>query len=159
VYFGGSILKKISLIISALILSMSFLFVSNVMADNLPETSTETTQSSKDENTELDNPYGNASKVTISRLKTKEEKIAYYTEALGGNKTNGVVLYWLNVVKDYSVPVCFVLLVIAALNFFIIGNKKLDRREKGFSMLVTLIVGLIVFQVLPFLFAIIVAGR
>ncbi len=158
-YFGGSILKKISLIISALILSMSFLFVSNVMADNLPETSTETTQSSKDENTELDNPYGNASKVTISRLKTKEEKIAYYTEALGGNKTNGVVLYWLNVVKDYSVPVCFVLLVIAALNFFIIGNKKLDRREKGFSMLVTLIVGLIVFQVLPFLFAIIVAGR
>ncbi len=152
-------MKKISLIISALILSMSFLFVSNVMADNLPETSTETTQSSKDENTELDNPYGNASKVTISRLKTKEEKIAYYTEALGGNKTNGVVLYWLNVVKDYSVPVCFVLLVIAALNFFIIGNKKLDRREKGFSMLVTLIVGLIVFQVLPFLFAIIVAGR
>lgn len=100
-----------------------------------------------------------ASKKTQKNLVSKEEKIRQNTEKLGGNRTNGTVLYYLELVRSYSYPVCFIGLVIASLNFFIIGNKKLEKREQGFKMLVTIIVGLIVFQVLPLLFAIIVAER
>ena len=96
---------------------------------------------------------------TIEHLTTKDEKIQYYSEKLGGNNTNGTVLYYLYEIQKYSVPVCFIFLVIASLNFFIIGNKKLDKREQGFGMLIAAGLGLIVFQVLPLLFAIIVAGR
>ncbi|MBO5143198.1 MAG: hypothetical protein J6C46_09495 [Clostridia bacterium] len=107
---------------------------------------------------ELEDKRGNASITTIKKLKTKEEKIAYYTEKCG-SATNGNVMYYLYEIQKYSVPVCFIGLVIASLNFFIIGNKKLDKREQGFGMLIAFGLGLIVFQVLPLLFAIIVAGR
>ncbi len=112
------------------------------------------------ETTEIqEEKLSNASKKTQKNLVSKEEKIRENTEKLGGNRTNGTVLYYLELVRSYSYPVCFVGMVIASLNFFIIGNKKLEKRESGFKMLVTLIVGLIVFQVLPLLFAIVVAGR
>ncbi len=152
-------MKKLLVYFIAFIISFGVLFTPNYSKSIAAETKVASSSSTENEIDELDTGLGNASKVTINKLKTKEERIASYTEALGGNKTYGTVLYWLNVVRDYSVPVFFVLLVIASLNFFIIGNKKLEKREQGFSMLVTLIIGLIVFQVLPFLFAIIVAGR
>jgi len=128
----------------------------NESADKTQEVITST---SNEQESELDSRRGNASKVTISRITKQEEKIDKATKDLGGDRTYGLVFYWLTVVKDYSIPVFFVLLTIASLNYFIIGNKKLDKREQGFKMIVTLIIGLIVFQVLPFLFAIIVAGR
>ena len=128
----------------------------NESADTTKEVITST---SNEQESELDSRRGNASKVTISRITKQEEKIDKATKDLGGDRTYGLVFYWLTVVKDYSIPVFFVLLTIASLNYFIIGNKKLDKREQGFKMIVTLIIGLIVFQVLPFLFAIIVAGR
>lgn len=95
---------------------------------------------------------------TVEHLTTRDEKVAYYTEVLG-DATNGTVLYYLYEVQKYSLPICFVVLVVASLNFFIIGNKKLDKREQGFGMLVACGLGLIVFQVLPLLFAILTAGR
>ena len=95
---------------------------------------------------------------TIEHLTTKEEKVEYYSDVLG-NATNGKVLYYLYEVQKYSLPICFIGIVIASLNFFIIGNKKLDKREQGFGMLMAFGLGLVVFQVLPLLFAIIVAGR
>ena len=152
-------MKKISLVLIALVLilsTFSFSMAVNESADTAQEVITST---SNEQESELDSRRGNASKVTISRITKQEEKIDKATKDLGGDRTYGLVFYWLTVVKDYSIPVFFVLLTIASLNYFIIGNKKLDKREQGFKMIVTLIIGLIVFQVLPFLFAIIVAGR
>ena len=151
--------KKISLFLAAMIIATfagSMVFASGEIEEAPVKKETVTTTSKK----ESDEPeLSNASKTTHKNLASKEEDIQRYTEKLGGDRTNGTVLYYLKLVQWYSIPVCFVGLVIASLNFFIIGNKKLDKREQGFKMLVTLIVGLIVFQVLPLLFAIIVAGR
>ncbi len=149
--------KRISLLLAALIITtcaVSSVFASGDTQEMEEVTITSTSQKGDDQ-VEL----SNASKTTHKNLTSKEEDIQRYTKQLGGKRTNGVVLYYLKLVQSYSIPVCFVGLVIASLNFFIIGNKKLDKREQGFKMLVTLIVGLIVFQVLPLLFAIIVAGR
>ncbi len=149
-------MKKFTLLMCALIISI--LSFACVFADEAV-TSAPIEVSSEAYDEQFEDRVGNASKTTLKNLTSKDEKIAKYTQDLGGNRTNGIVLYYLYEVQRYSIPVCFVGLVIASLNFFIIGNKKLDRREAGFKMLVTLIVGLIVFQVLPLLFAIVVAGR
>ena len=129
------------------ILSMSLAFASG---DEVKQ------DSSDDARIEISGEMGNASSTTINNLTSKDKKIDEYTKALKGDRTNGTVLYYLELARKYSYPVIFVLMVIASLNYFIIGNKKLDKRESGFRMLVTLIVGLIVFQVLPLLFAIMV---
>lgn len=144
-------MKKISMLL-VVVMSILFLGVPVLATAENEQLSGETSYS------ELADRKGNASLTTIENLKTKDEKIEYYSEKCG-NKTNGTVLYYLYEVQKYSVPICFIGLVIASLNFFIIGNKKLDKREQGFGMLIAFGLGLIVFQVLPLLFAIIVAGR
>mgnify|MGYP003290663384 CR=1 FL=1 len=101
----------------------------------------------------------NASETVIGNISKKEQKIAEYTEKYGGDKVYGQTAYYLGVAQKYSIPICFMGLAIGALYFFIIGNKKLDKKEQGFGMIIAFLLGLVVFQVLPLLFAIIVAGR
>ncbi|MBR3281289.1 MAG: hypothetical protein IKI57_05590 [Clostridia bacterium] len=161
-------MKKISLLMAVLLLVMSafstvfasgdFESDTSVKVEDKVETKKEEIKVTSSEEIQEDK-ISDASKKTQKNLVSKEEKIRQNTEKLGGNRTNGTVLYYLELVRSYSYPVCFIGLVIASLNFFIIGNKKLEKREQGFKMLVTIIVGLIVFQVLPLLFAIIVAER
>ena len=144
-------MKKISMLLVVVISTV--LLITPIFATNENiQASGETVyiEQNKEENIEL-HP-------TIENLTTREEKIQYYSEKCG-DEASGTVLYWLYEVQKYSVPICFILLVVASLNFFIIGNKKLDKREQGFGMLIACGLGLIVFQVLPLLFAIIVAGR
>ena len=106
-----------------------------------------------------DEPSSNASETLINNVKSREEKIAEYTEKYGGDAVFGKTAYYLSMAQKYSIPICFIGLAIGALNFFIIGNKKLEKREQGFGMIVAFLLGLVVFQVLPLLFAIAVAGR
>lgn len=101
----------------------------------------------------------NASKTVLNNVKTREEKIAEYTAKYGGDAVYGKTAYYLGLAQKYSIPVCFIGLAIGALNFFIIGNKKLEKKEQGFGMIVAFLLGLVVFQVLPLLYAIVVAGR
>lgn len=101
----------------------------------------------------------NASKTVLNNVKNREEKIAEYTAKYGGDAVYGKTAYYLNLAQKYSIPICFIGLAIGALNFFIIGNRKLEKREQGFGMIVAFLLGLVVFQVLPLLFAIVVAGR
>lgn len=101
----------------------------------------------------------NASETVIKNMTSREQKIAEYTQKYGGDAFHGKTAYYLGFAQKYSIPVCFIGLAIGALNFFIIGNKKLDKREQGFGMIIAFLLGLVVFQVLPLLFAIVVAGR
>lgn len=100
----------------------------------------------------------NASEVTLENLSSKEEKIAYYTEKYG-DKTEGTVAYYISIVQKYSIPVCFLGLLWGAFNCFIVGNKKLQKREQGFNMIIAFIIGLVAFQAIPLIYAIFVAGR
>lgn len=150
-------MRKISML---LVILMSTLLLTNPIYATVEENAdTAVVSSDETKQVELEDRTGNASETTINRVMTKEEKIKENTEKCGGDKNLGTVLYYLEVVQKYSVPVCFIGLTIASLNFFIIGNKKLEKREQGFSMLIMFGLGLIMFQVLPLLFAIIVAGR
>jgi hypothetical protein len=91
--------------------------------------------------------------------KTKQEQeIAQYTLKYG-DPFYGKAAYVLHLTQKYSIPVCFIGLVLGALNYYIIGSKKLDKKEQGFRMIILFSIGLAVFQVLPLLFALSVAGR
>lgn len=141
-------MKKIS-IAMIIIMMLTMLFTPLVLATDAKENTLITEEMTN---------RSNASETTLENLTTKEEKIAYYTEKYG-DETEGRVAYWISIVQKYSIPVFFLLLIWGAFNFFIIGNKKLQQREKGFSIIVGSIIGVIVFQALPLIYAIFVAGR
>ncbi len=86
-------------------------------------------------------------------LKSLEDyKVAY------GNDTYGFVAYLLNIVRIYSIPFGFVGIVIAAIYRYVIGIRKLDVQDKGFGVLVAIITVMVICQVLPLIFAIVVRG-
>lgn len=73
-----------------------------------------------------------------------------------GSDTYGFVAFILNIIRTYSIPLCFLGIAIGAIHQYIIGIQKLDTQEKGLGLIVTFITVLIICQILPLAFAIIV---
>ncbi len=91
-------------------------------------------------------------------LKDKAWKALEDYQAAYGNDTYGMVAYFLNIVRIYSIPFGFVGIVIAAIYRYVIGIRKLDVQDKGFGVLVAIITVMVICQVLPLIFAIVVRG-
>ena len=66
--------------------------------------------------------------------------------------------YILNKVRLYSIPFCFIGIAVGAIYQYIIGIRKLDTRDKGFALVIGFVTVLIICQVLPLIFAIVVKG-
>ena len=73
-----------------------------------------------------------------------------------GSEAYGTVAYILNLVRIYSIPLCFLGIAIGAIHQYIIGIRKLDTLEKGMGLIVTLVTLLIICQILPLAFAVFV---
>ena len=73
-----------------------------------------------------------------------------------GSDTYGMVAYILNIVRIYSIPVCFLGIAIGAIHQYIIGIRKLDTLERGMAFIVTCVTLLIISQILPLAFAVFV---
>ena len=86
-------------------------------------------------------------------LKTLEE----YKEAYGSD-AYGLTAFLLNKIRVYSIPFGFVAIIIAAIYQYIIGLKKLDVRDKGFALMIASVTIVVICQVLPLVFAIVVKG-
>lgn len=86
-------------------------------------------------------------------LKTLEDyKVAY------GSDTYGLTAYMLHKVQVYSIPIGFIAIAIGAIYQYVIGIRKLDVRDKGFGLMIASITLLVICQVLPLVFAIVVKG-
>ena len=97
-------------------------------------------------------------KSQLVEIKDKElQSIEDYNEAYGST-TYGLVAYILNKVRIYSIPVAFLGIAIAAIYQYVIGIRKLDVRDKGFGAMIGIVTMLIICQVLPLVFAIVVKG-
>lgn len=97
-------------------------------------------------------------KSQLVEIKAKElQSIEDYNEAYGSN-TYGLVAYILDKVRVYSIPVAFLGIAIAAIYQYVIGIRKLDVRDKGFGVMIGIVTMLIICQVLPLIFAIVVKG-
>ena len=77
-------------------------------------------------------------------------------QAKYGDKTYGTVAYILNIVRIYSIPLCFLGILIGAVHQYIIGIRKLDTLEKGMMAMVSFTTVLIICQILPLVFAVVI---
>lgn len=73
-----------------------------------------------------------------------------------GSDAYGTVAYILNLVRIYSIPLCFLGIAYGAIQQYIIGIRKLDTLEKGMALIVTFVTLLIICQILPLAFAVFV---
>lgn len=84
-----------------------------------------------------------------------KNKIAEYEE-LYGSKTYGITAYVLNAIRIYSIPLCFIGIAVGAIYQYVLGIRKLDVRDKGLNLIVTFITILVICQVLPLVFTVVV---
>lgn len=80
-----------------------------------------------------------------------------YQEAYGGT-TYGLVAFILNKVRVYSIPFCILGIAISSIYQYIVGHRQLEYRDKGFNAMVSMVTILVICQVLPLVFAIVVKG-
>lgn len=106
----------------------------------------ETTDENKEE-------LSGASEEILNAMNEKDRKIKELSDKYN-DKTLGTVAYYLDRVRFYSTPIFFIFLTMGAFNFFILGNKKLDKKEQGFGWMTACIIGWVVFQCIPLIFAI-----
>lgn len=90
--------------------------------------------------------------------KDKEmKKLEDYQEAYG-SESYGLTAYVLSRIQIYSIPFCFLGIAISAIYQYVLGIRKLDVRDKGFTIMISIITLFIIAQVLPLIFAIVVKG-
>lgn len=130
-------MKKVIAIISILFLLMGCTSV--YAANQVTETAQSTT--------------GKIIEIKDKELKTLEE----YKEAYGSD-VYGLTAFLLSKIRVYSIPFGFVAIIIAAIYQYIIGIKKLDVRDKGFALMIASVTIVVICQVLPLVFAIVVKG-
>lgn len=98
------------------------------------------------------------STVNLVKLKDKELKTLEDYKASYGNDTYGFAAYMLNIIRIYSIPFGFVGIAISGIYRYVIGIRKLDVRDKGFGTMIGIITVMVICQVLPLIFAIVVKG-
>ena len=93
----------------------------------------------------------------IEIKESTKDKLNEYIEKYGSTPY-GVVAYVLNALRIYSIPFCFIGIAIGSIYQYVIGIRKLDVRDKGFALIITFVTILLICQVLPLVFAIVVNG-
>lgn len=84
-------------------------------------------------------------------------KLDEYIEKYG-SAPYGLTAYILNIVRIYSIPFCFIGIAIGSIYQYVLGIRKLDVRDRGFMLIITFVTILLICQVLPLIFAIVVNG-
>jgi len=107
------------------------------------------------ENTNVATNTGTGQLVEIKEK--AEKKLEDYKQEYG-SETYGLAAYMLNMVRIYSIPCCFIGIAVGAIYQYVIGIRKLDERDKGFAMIIGFVTILVIAQVLPLIFAIVVKG-
>ena len=93
-----------------------------------------------------------------SLLKIKEHQVKSledYKEKYGSD-SYGLTAYILHIVQIYSIPFCFLGIIISIIYKVIIGSRHLENAEKGLGMIVAVVTLTIICQVLPLVFALVV---
>ena len=92
----------------------------------------------------------------LVELKEKElQELKDYEETYG-SKTYGLTAYILNKVRIFSIPLCFLGILIGAILNYVIGVRHLENKEKGLALMISFVTLAIICQVLPLVFTIVV---
>ena len=100
---------------------------------------------------EVQAPQSNLVELRENQAKTLEE----YKEKYGSD-AYGLTAYILHGVQVYSIPFCFLGIVISIIYKVVLGARHLENAEKGLGMIVAIVTLTIICQVLPLIFALVV---
>jgi len=84
-------------------------------------------------------------------LKEKEDYVEAY-----GSESYGMTAYILNKIRIYSIPCCFIGIAVAAIYQYAIGIRRIDIRDRGLHLMIGFITILVICQILPLVFAIVI---
>ena len=101
--------------------------------------------------------YEQESSELVDMQQSFKSKLSDYISKYGSIPF-GVAAMILNFLRIYSIPFCFVGIAVGSIYQYVIGIRKLDVRDKGFAMIITFVTILLICQVLPLVFAIVVNG-
>ena len=146
-------MKKIIAIIWIItILTMCFLFASSVYAQNVAEGENQTNQ----ENQNSESVLNNEKKGQVKEIIEENKKSLENYKKQYGSDAYGTTAYVLNIISKYSIPFCFLGIAISGIYQYVIGIRKLDVQEKGLTLMVTFVTILVICQILPLAFAVVV---
>lgn len=97
-----------------------------------------------------------ASQLMDMKEETKTELDEYNRKY--GSESYGMTAFILNKIRLYSIPLCFIGIAVGALYQYVLGTRRLDMKQKGFALIVAFITILVICQILPLIFAIVVRG-
>lgn len=107
------------------------------------------------ETNKLENNNQNEVTEIKDKMKLKEKK---YTEKYGSDA------YWFagyiieEIVQPYSIPLCFVGIAIGLVFQYVMGTRRLDYKHRGFGTVIVFVTILVICQILPFIYALVVTG-
>ena len=101
------------------------------------------------------NTQGSTNK--IENKNVENSTVSKIVEAYG-SESYGLTAYALSRIQIYSIPFCFIGIALSAIYQYVLGIRKLDTRDKGFAIMISVITVFVIAQVLPLIFAIVVKG-
>lgn len=144
-----NLIKKISIIITILI---SFGTVTIYATNN------NIVQNNTDINTLTQEKTESSASTLIETKQEQKSKIEKFKKDYGSD-TYGIVAYILDLVRWWSIPLGIVGIAICAIYQYIIGLKRLDIRDKGFNTMIAVITIIIICQILPLIFAVVIKSK
>ena len=150
--------KNIAIISATLMVIILCVFsASNVYATISANTEKNTTSNSvKNNETSEDRIISSETESTLVQLKEKELKSMEDYQERYGSKSYGTTAYILHKVQIYSIPFCFLGIMVGAICQYVLGIRHLETQEKGLALMVTFVTLAIICQVLPLIFTIVV---
>lgn len=94
----------------------------------------------------------------LIEIRTKELKSIEDYQKQYGNPAFGVVAYILDKVRIYSIPLAILGIAVSAIYEYVLGTRHMEALDKGFNSMIAVVTALVVCQLLPLIFAIIVRG-
>ena len=135
---------------------MKKLFASIIFVFVISATASVGLVSATNQNVTTNNTQNIQSELKEVKQKSNNE-IKDYTDKYGSD-AYGMTAYILDKIRIYSIPICFVGIAVGAIYQYVIGIRKLDVRDRGFGAVIAFITLLVICQILPLIFAIVVKG-
>ena len=101
-------------------------------------------------------PISNETESTLVELKEKEMKSLDDYKERYGSDSYGFTAYILHKLQVYSIPFCFLGIMVGAIYNYVLGIRHLEIQEKGLALMVSFVTLAIICQVLPLVFTIVV---
>ena len=98
----------------------------------------------------------NETESTLVELKEKEMKSLEDYKETYGSDAYGLTAFVLHKLQIYSIPFCFLGIMVGAIYNYVLGIRHLETQEKGLALMVTFVTLAIICQVLPLVFTIVV---